>query len=389
MVFEEAISLISKFGMQLLADKSLGLTGLAVGRRDGGPIIRLCSATNDAQENFCITAFVARRKPEHELGLDGQTPLATAFSDILQYSRIPGSDKPFKVVESGDIFRPLSHLSVPAVDRHLHAGQPPILNTRKRFNALRPGISIANPFDYPKHLCVGTAGFFLEDDEGRIYLVSNNHVLARCNKASKGEVIVQPGTLDLSPGELIAAPTLRELDHLYGVADLIAYVELQFKTSVNTPHNTADAALAHVRRTANRDCDSISRLAYGGRIGGISTGIESDDMANPLGDNRVYKIGRTTGLTEGIVTAVGGLFEIDYGTGVAQFTNQMVVSATTDNGGPFGGAGDSGAVIMNEAHEILGLLFGGSPLKTLVNPIDGVIQGLRQSSGIGSLKLAT
>ena len=44
--------------------------------------------------------------------------------------------------------------------------------------------------------CSGTLGSLIQDDSGKQYLLSNNHVLARSDHASVGDAIVQPGLID-------------------------------------------------------------------------------------------------------------------------------------------------------------------------------------------------
>jgi hypothetical protein len=115
-----------------------------------------------------------------------------------------------------------------------------------------------------------------------------------------------------------------------------------------------------------------------------------DDQGAIMGSSRVYKVGRTTGYTEGTVSYVAGTARIEYTPGdYAYFVDQLVVAATPDNVGSFSAAGDSGSGVLNDRHELIGLLFGGSPAQTLVNPIDAVLRELRSASGIASLQVIT
>jgi hypothetical protein len=98
-------------------------------------------------------------------------------------------------------------------------------------------------------------------------------------------------------------------------------------------------------------------------------------------------VGRTTGYTEGIVTNIAVTVTIPYPGGNALFSDQVAVRPTSDNGGVFSDAGDSGSGVLNDRHELLGLLFAGSPDRTLMNPIDGVIRELRSAANIPSLRV--
>ena len=104
------------------------------------------------------------------------------------------------------------------------------------------------------------------------------------------------------------------------------------------------------------------------------------DPNNPKriqGDARVYKVGRTTGYTEGEVMALAGVASIEYNPGdVAFFTGQLVIRPTLDNVGPFSMPGDSGSGISNARNELVGLLFAGSAQQTLANPIMDVLSQL-------------
>ena len=46
--------------------------------------------------------------------------------------------------------------------------------------------------------CSGTLGGLVEKN-GKLHVLSNNHVIARSNRASKGEAIIQSGYLDQKP----------------------------------------------------------------------------------------------------------------------------------------------------------------------------------------------
>ena len=62
--------------------------------------------------------------------------------------------------------------------------------------------------------------------------------------------------------------------------------------------------------------------------------------------------------------------------------NQIAIEATADNVGPFSDSGDSGSGVLNDRHELVGLLFAGSPGRTLVNSIADVINELRNATGL-------
>ncbi len=73
---------------------------------------------------------------------------------------------------------------------------------------------------------------------------------------------------------------------------------------------------------------------------------------------------------------------IPYPSGSAFFAGQLVIEATADNGGSFSDRGDSGSAILNDQHELVGLLFAGSERQTLANPIADVLKELEEASGL-------
>jgi hypothetical protein len=61
------------------------------------------------------------------------------------------------------------------------------------------GTSGGNISDISKGFCYGGTLGSLVQGEGKQYILSNNHVLARTNAASIGEDIIQPGLIDQNP----------------------------------------------------------------------------------------------------------------------------------------------------------------------------------------------
>jgi S1-C subfamily serine protease len=330
-------------------------------------------------KDFTVTAFVPRKLSAGELKKANLEPFNRVFASAAG-ALIP-KRVDIDIVESGTAFEPLGQLVIPAPLRGLYGGPPPVLDSQKYFQSLRCGIGIANPVgDYPGLLSVGTLGFFLRDDKDA-YLVSNNHVIAKSSdkagaKAVLGEAVVQPGTLDLTDIELRLMPAEHDLIAHLKIAEVAAVVPLQFKTPKKIPVNKVDAAAARLT-SSPRTRGDMDRLTFGGGIRGTS--VYQADPSDPnkvLGDSRVFKVGRTTGYSEGIVTALAAITTIPYPGGTAYFAGQLVVQATSDNVGPFGIAGDSGSGVLNARHELVGLLFAGSQQQTLVNPIADVLAEL-------------
>jgi hypothetical protein len=108
----------------------------------------------------------------------------------------------------------------------------------------------------------------------------------------------------------------------------------------------------------------------------------ADEESLDIGD-RVRKIGRTTGFTNGRVTA----FELDnvvisYDRGNLAFDDQIEIEGAGT--GPFSDGGDSGSMILDSENRGMGLLFAGGDTGgtngrglTYANPLWTVLQRLR------------
>jgi len=206
-------------------------------------------------------------------------------------------------------------------------------------------------------ITAGTLGCFVQARDGDAPLMlSNNHVLADENRGSAGDAILQPGDYD-------GGTPRRDV-----VGALAGFVAMRPGAA-----NRVDAATATLRPRMAYKADAIRGL---GKLAGVAAPL--DDVGG-----RVAKVGRTTGLTRGRVTA----FELDdvvvaYEVGNLRFDDQIEVESTGD--GSFSDGGDSGSLIVNEAMEGLALLFAGSDQGgsngsglTYANPLPSVLESLK------------
>ncbi|MEL7117340.1 MAG: hypothetical protein AAGP08_17445, partial [Pseudomonadota bacterium] len=222
-----------------------------------------------------------------------------------------------------------------------------------------------------------------QDSDGAQYLVSNNHVIGRENSARTGNAVVQPGTLDLTQTELNLMNTLNKLRKELQIAKVSAVVDMDF----NGNPNEVDTAMAQF--TGERDLTQLGRIGFGGRVQGIAAPYTLDANGAIVGETRVYKAGRTTGWTEGNLTAIAVSSPVGYSKGTALFRNQLAITPTPDTDGPFSNKGDSGSGIIDTNNNLVGLLFAGSTSRTLANPIDLVMSALTAELGKGPLTLIT
>jgi hypothetical protein len=192
-----------------------------------------------------------------------------------------------------------------------------------------------------------------------VEMLSNNHVLADENRAVIGAVVLQPGLVDGGTAT----------DDVVGA--LTAFVPIEVDEV-----NLVDCAVAAIDESVAWSLATFD--LYGGLTGVFELGDEFPGVA---------KFGRTTGHTEGTVTA----FELDnvrvqYDTGVVRFDGQIEVAGTED--ASFSAPGDSGSLVVTALTDAsgaaaVGLLFAGSQTGgpsglglTYVNPIAAVLSAL-------------
>ena len=234
--------------------------------------------------------------------------------------------------------------------------------------------------------CAGTLGALVQDERGRQYLLSNNHVLARSDHASLGDAVVQPGLIDNNCTPNGDGAGTQPVGNVTGWLPLSAH-------STN-----ADAAIAEVGSHMVDPLGSIQE--FGSRqpdgtlaaapLGTSSTGGKGEPATLQL---RVAKSGRTTGLTCGSVSVVDVDVSVDYYRDCAEthpylskiFTHQIGVS-----GNHLSDAGDSGAVLVDtENAEPVGLYFAGGSdqlgvAQGLANPVGDVLHELSEQNGDGA-----
>jgi hypothetical protein len=206
-------------------------------------------------------------------------------------------------------------------------------------------------------ITAGTLGAFVVPRcGGPVAILSNNHVLANENDAEAGDAILQQAKDDGG----------KKSTHT--VAKLGDFVKLKYRGT-----NYVDCAMATVKSSVKANHTKLTDLGTHKGVG---------DLFVDEG-HKVAKIGRTTGLTHGKVTA----FELDnvvveYDNGDCRFDNQIEIEGTGNK--PFSDGGDSGSLIVGEDLRAVGLLFAGSDQGgsngkglTYVNPIHTVLDTLK------------
>jgi hypothetical protein len=199
------------------------------------------------------------------------------------------------------------------------------------------------------YIYAGTLGVVTYDGK----ILSNTHVLAMNPDDNAflalGTAIVQPGTLD---GGKTLANQVGELEN---------YIPITFSNPGNPVFNYADAAVASI----DPDIEELTGWQFGEtgdyQVSGTTTVTEGDT---------VRKSGRTTGITEGIVSYTNVNVWVDYGEPQdAYFVDQIAVQQ------PFSDHGDSGALV-DKAGSFVGLVFAGGSTYSFVCKASYIIAGL-------------
>ena len=223
---------------------------------------------------------------------------------------------------------------------------------QKRLRPLRIGGSVGH-----FKITAGTLGAFVRAQAGSGPLIlSNNHVLANENRAKKGDAILQPGHFDngVEPADRIG-------------------VLANFKRLKRAGVNLIDCAAASL--TSGFDFDPTGLSAVG-TLRGVRSGLLRTREI-------VHKVGRTTGITRGRVTAIEmDNVVVDYDIGSLRFDNQIEIEGADEEG--FSAGGDSGSLIVDEDGQAVALLFAGGDTGgtngkglTYANPLQPVLDVLK------------
>jgi hypothetical protein len=187
----------------------------------------------------------------------------------------------------------------------------------ERMRPARPGCAIAAAADteisaeYP-----GTFGALVQDLAGKLYVLSNNHVLAVEGLCEIGTSIFQPG------GPAVA-------DRIGKLAAVIPFGRAPRRTDV-------DCALAAVGDASKVNGSPLAP------VGPLSSAAPIDPQVGMV----VEKFGATTGHTLGTITDIGADFQIEYMTGTVFLDDQIQIS---DGAAPFCSFGDSGSLVVDTA----------------------------------------
>jgi hypothetical protein len=206
-----------------------------------------------------------------------------------------------------------------------------------KYRPITGGIEITNNVvDVNGKISVGTLGCLATDNsDGKTVMVTNFHVIG----GTAGVTVLQPAT---------------------AAADVIGTVKRGQITG------TIDAAIADVDPAIATTGDEINSLFLNGsnHIAGVT---------DPVGGMRAFKVGRTTGLTDGKVVDPDSVVTITYDPpiGPKSLSKMILVQCTkvsgcccctcnvVDSSREFSESGDSGSAVVNDQRMAIGLIVGG------------------------------
>ena len=319
------------------ADHEASLFGLAnvVGVAVGRKIVR-----GRETDEPCIVVYVARKLPASALRRGDVVPrdVDGVRTDVVETGR----------------FEALLLLQRPTTSRTARVRPAP------------GGVSVGHV-----RVSAGTLGVIARRAGSGPVILSNNHVLANTNDARPGDLTVQPAPAD--------GGTERD-----GIARLVDFVPIAFAEGnpsafgrwvertlkpllvhfglglTRLPSGRTNLVDAAIAEPLEPDLVSPEILD----IGQVS-GTVVADLGIP-----VRKSGRTSGLTAGTITGLDAVVQVDYNGRIAVFRHQLVSNMLSKGG-------DSGSLVVDDRERAVGLLFAGSAVNTLINPIAEVQRLLR------------
>jgi len=260
----------------------------------------------------------------------------------------------------------------------IEVGEVRFLEARtQKLRPAMPGMSIGH-----YKVTAGTFGAVVKDEvTGDLLILSNNHVMAnatngRDGRAAIGDPILQPGPYDGGgDGDVIAhlyrfVPVERNLSPSQcpvakrGESFLnffLRFMRPDYRVAFfkkNSAYNLVDAAVA---KPVNPDYIRAEIMELG----------EIKGVAEPRIGMPLIKSGRTSGVSKSEVKALHVRIRVMMSPGEEVTFHEQILA------GPMAQPGDSGSLVVNDRMEAVGLLFAGSEVATLINPISLVMKLLK------------
>jgi hypothetical protein len=192
--------------------------------------------------------------------------------------------------------------------------------------------------------CLAKDNLLPDNSPDKIVLLSNYHVLAAI---PDNEDVHHPSYSKCKSQKIGERLTNRSVDHGTGA----------------TQQGIADAAIAKLKSKRGRSTPQGDPVIVdiGPVKGSVAIALSDIEVNDRKRGYRVRKRGVTTLLTEGIVTSITGTFNVDETK--IYLKDQIIITPMAGAGrGTFAAKGDSGAAVVNDKNEVVGLLAGVDPI---------------------------
>lgn len=258
-------------------------------------------------------------------------------------------------------------VEVTGIIRAMRTTTPKVSHTAKQTPPIQLGTSGGWRYDLANGYCCGGTLGSLVKIGGTQYILSNYHVLEADivlggnipdpMVALAGQPVIQPGLIDVGCN----AANAQNVATLSGIKSL--------------PGSNVDAAIAAVISGMVRTDGAI-----------LEIGTISATTVAPSLSQAVKKSGRTTGLTRSKISGLNATISVAYENECAggpaftkTFIGQIVIA---NKGSKFLAGGDSGSLMVEDIAtnpRAVGLLFAGSSVAAIANPIGEVLSFLNAS----------
>jgi len=226
------------------------------------------------------------------------------------------------------------------------------LDTRQKHRPLISGVSANH---YSGGACTGNV-FWRDKKTGKIFYSSNNHCFARENTASIGDAILQPSPLDGG-------------NYRDKIGELVEYVPIKFDSYNCRFRNFTHRIFKFIVGTRPNKVDiAFSSINVQYKITTLVGEIHGKTL--PHINEAVWKIGRTTGLTNGVVIDLDWNGYIEYLRGTSWYEDNILIQ-----GDKFSQPGDSGSpvfVTRNSKNLYIGALLAGSDNTSVVCKVSNI-----------------
>jgi hypothetical protein len=260
----------------------------------------------------------------------------------------------------------------------IEIGKVRLLGTRQeRHRPAKPGVSIGH-----YKISAGTFGALVKDVEtGERLILSNNHILAngtngRDGRAEIGDPILQPGPYDGGTSR----DRIARLERFIPLERIVQEPECQMAAGAQNIGNRIikmvrpnyEMKLVKHTRASNIIDAAVAKPDSPDLVAGEVMELGAvEGVGEPQVGMLVQKSGRSSGLTEGEITAMSvslrvELDEEEYG----WFSHQIVSDCVVN-------PGDSGSLVLNKESKAVGLVFAGSDQYSVFNVIDNVLKQLK------------